>query len=180
MIWFCEAKKFRRKIVTKPSKAWIFSMAENNDILEGSPLKVFGSMTQKNIDRNSWYSPFISIDFFAAGKILKHSTEGLLYETFRHCETKIFRGKSWYFPLPFIHKQFRNQKNSETQHRGVPQRNASVLWDKQFSMENLDTPPFLSFYFFANGKFLKHSTEGLLYELFRYCETKCSRWWIVT
>ena len=32
--------------------------------------------------------------------------------------------------------------------------------------------PLLSINFLANGKFLKHSTEGFLYEMFRYCATK--------
>ena len=132
MIWFCEAKTFRRKILTKPSKAWIFSMAENNDTLKGSTMKVFGSVRQAILDRNSWYSPFLSIDFFATGKILKHSTEALLYEMFRHCETKIFRRKkSWLFPFLLIHKLFRYQKFFGTEHRRVPLRKVSVLWDKK-------------------------------------------------
>ena len=183
MIWFCEAKTFRRKIVTKTSKVWIFSLAENKETLKGSTLKVFGSVRQTILDRNSWYSLFLSIDFFATGKILKHSTEGLLYEMFqhfettnfsrkilttpppstlssillrypklmkdwrvrlqffRHCGTKFFRGNSWYFPPPLIHKLFRNQKNSETEHRGVPLRKASVLWDEIFRMKILTLPP---------------------------------------
>ena len=68
-------------------------MAEKNYTLKGSTMKVFGSVIQSIFDRNSWYSPFLSIDFYATRKILKHSTEGLLYEMFRHCETKIFRRK---------------------------------------------------------------------------------------
>ena len=38
----------------------------------------------------------------------------------------------------------------------------------------IDTHPFpiLSIKFFANRKFLKHTTEGFLYEKLRYCETK--------
>ena len=54
---------------------------------------------------------------------------------------KNVEGKSWYFPLPLIHKLFRYQKFSETQHRRVPLQNVSALWDKKFSPENLDTPP---------------------------------------
>ena len=100
MIWFCEAKTFRRKFVTKPSKAQIFLMAEKKDTLKGSTMKVFGSVRQNILDTSSWYSHFLFIDFFTIGKILKHSTEGLLYETFRHCETKNFEGKSWHFPPP--------------------------------------------------------------------------------
>ena len=53
-------------------------MAENNETLKGSTMKVFGSVRQTILDRNSCYSPFLTIDFFATGKILKHSTEGLL------------------------------------------------------------------------------------------------------
>ena len=168
---------------------------------------------------------------------------------------KVFDGKSWYSPPPFIHKLFRYRKFSETQHRRLPVRNFSALWDKKFSTENFDTtsplsysnffgtrnqcnskgfpygnfrhyetknfrrkililpppsliqtfsvpeinatvkdspteifgtvrqkifdgkswyslPPLLSINFFATGKFLKHSTEGFLYEIFRYCKTK--------
>ena len=33
-------------------------------------------------------------------------------------------------------------------------------------------PPPLSLNFFTTGNFLKQSTEGFLYEMFRYCETK--------
>ena len=68
-------------------------MAENIDTLKGSTMEVFGSVRQNILDRNSWYSPFLSIDFFATGKILKHSTEGLIYEMFRQCEKKNFRRK---------------------------------------------------------------------------------------
>ena len=75
-------------------------MAEKKDTLKGSTMKVFGSVRQNILDTSSWYSHFLFIDFFTIGKILKHSTEGLLYETFPHCETKNFEGKSWHFPPP--------------------------------------------------------------------------------
>ncbi len=65
---------------------------------------------------------------------------------------------------------------SETQHRRVPRQNFfGTVRQKIFSTtENLDTPPspFLSIHFFAAGNFLKHSTEGFTYEIFRHCETK--------
>ena len=35
-------------------------------------------------------SSLLSINFFAPGNILKHSTQEFPYETFRYCETKIF------------------------------------------------------------------------------------------
>ena len=93
MIWFCEAKTFRRKNMTKPSKAQVFLMAENNDTVKGSTMKVFGSVRQNFLDTSSWYSHFLFIDFFTIGKILKHSTQGFLYEMLLYCETKSFRRK---------------------------------------------------------------------------------------
>ena len=119
--------------------------------------------------------PLLSINFFAAGNFLKHSTEGFTYKIFRHCETKNFRRKILILPLPpLIHTLFRYRKLSETQHRRVHLQNFSALWDKKFSTENLDTPPspLLSIHFFATGNFLKHSTEGFTYKIFRHCETK--------
>ena len=87
---------------------------------------------------------------------------------------KIFDRKSWHSPSPLIHKLFRCRKLSETQHRRVHLQNFSALWNKKLSTENLDTPPspFLSIHFFAAGNFLKHSTEGFTYKIFRHCETK--------
>ena len=152
MFQFCETEKFRRKSVTKPSKAKNFWMAETNDTLKGSTMKVFGSVRQNILDRISWYTHFLSIDFFATGKILKHSTEGFFYEMFRHCETKNFRRKkSWHFPFPLIHKLFRYQKFSETEHRRVPLRKVSVLWDKKFPTKNRDIA-FWSIKLFDTGR----------------------------
>ena len=37
-------------------------------------------------------------------------------------------------------KKFRYRQFSGTQHKRVPLRNVSVLWDKKYSTENLDTP----------------------------------------
>ena len=51
----------------------------------------------------------------------------------------------------------------------------SAQWDKEFSTENLETPPTLSsIIFFATGNFLKHSTEVFPYGIFRHRETKIS------
>ena len=156
-------------------------------------------------------------NFFDTRKWWK--TKGFAYGICQHCETKIFRKESWYFPLPLIEKLFHNQKSSEAQHRRVTLRNASVVWDKKFATKNRDitvlsikssdtqfsdklrccptiffgnmrqrlskgnidtSPSLLSKNFFATRNFLKHSTEGLLYEKFWYCETKCSRQKILT
>ena len=82
---------------------------------------------------------------------------------------KNFDRKSWSPPLN--HKIFRYQKFSETQIRGVPLRKFSALWDKKILTENRD-PPLLSIKFFDTRNFLKHRSEGFLYEIFRHCETK--------
>ena len=72
-----------------------------------------------------------------------------------------------------LSKIFRDQKL--VKHQKIPLRNFSALWDKKFSIENLETPPpppLLSINFFATGKFLKYSTEGFTYQIYRHCETK--------
>ena len=70
-----------------------------------------------------------------------------------------------------MHKIFRYPKFSET--FKVCSRNFSALWDKKISIENLESPPpLLSINFLATGRFLKHSTEGFTYQIYRHCETK--------
>ena len=179
MIWFCEAKTFRRKIVTKPSKAWIFSMAENNDTLKSSTMKVFGSVRQTVLDRCSWYSPFLSIDFFATGKILKHSTEGLLHETFQHYETTNFSPKVLTSPLHTLIYTFSISEINERL-KGSPTAFFGTV-GQNFFEGTLDTSPhLLSINFSATRKILRHSTEGFLYKMLLYCETKSFRRKIVT
>ena len=95
---------------------------------------------------------------------------------FRYCEKQIFDGKSWHNRLK--HKIVRYPKINDTLN-GSPTKFLGTVRQK-FLQENLDTPPFLSLNFFATRNFLKHSTEGLLYEKFLYCETKSSRRKIVT
>ena len=87
----------------------------------------------KNRDITLW-----SIKFFDTWN---HETlKGSLTYFFGTVRQKIFKTKSWYFPLPLIHKLFRYRKFSETQHIRVALRNFSALWDKKFSTENCDTP----------------------------------------
>ena len=121
----------------------------------GVPQRNFSA--QKIFERKSWYSPpLLSINFFATGNFLKHSTEGFPYKIFRHCETKNFR-KLLTLP-PLIHKIFRYPKLSKN--RKVPLRIFSVLWDKKFSVENRDIP-LLGIKFFDTRNFLKHTKVPL-------------------
>ena len=126
-------------------------------------------------------SPLLSINFFAP-KVFSNTAQKLsTTKFFGTVRQKVFDGICRYPLPPLIHKLFRYQKFSETQHRRVHLQNFSALWDNKFSTENLDTPPPpLSINFIATGKFLKHSTEGFLYEMFRYCKTKNFRRKIVT
>ena len=81
----------------------------------------------------------------------------------RHHETKVFRRKILMLP-PFIHKLFRYRRNSETLHQMLALRNIGHCEEK-FSTENLDTP-LSSINLFATGKYPKHCTKGLPYEIF--------------
>ncbi len=185
----CETKNFRQKILIlppPPSYPYTFSLPEIfwNTPPKGSSTKCFGTVRQKIFDGKSWYSPLPSYPYtFSLPEIFWNTPpKGSSTKCFGTVRQKIFDGKSWYSPLPpLIHTLFRYRKLSETQHRRVHLQNFSALWDKKFSTENLDTPPpLLSINFFATGKFLKHSTEGFLYEMFRYCKTKNFRRKFVT
>ena len=79
---------------------------------------------------------------------------------------KIFDSKSWYSRTPrLIHKLFRYRKFSETQHRRIPLRNFSALWDKKVLTENRDTPhPLLSINFLDTRTFVKQ--KGPLMKFF--------------
>ena len=80
-----------------------------------------------------------------------------------------FDGKTWY-PPPLVRNIFR-YPNLVKQWK-VPLRKFSAQWDKKFSTENLDTPSpaLLSINFSIPETFW--NTEGFLYEMIRYCETK--------
>ena len=102
-------------------------------------------------------SPLSSINFFATGNFLEHSREVFSYKIFRHCETKNFRRKILILPPPFlIHKLFRYRKFSGTQHRRVPLRNDSVLWDKTILTEIVNPAPSLIPNIFRYPELMKH------------------------
>ena len=71
-------------------------------------------------------------------------------EIFGTVRQKIFDGKSWYSPHPLI-QTFSIPEIIETL-KDSPLRKFSALWDKKFSIENLETPP----------------PPPLLFKLFRY------------
>ena len=83
--------------------------------------------------------PSLSINFFTSESFLKHSTEGLLYEMFRNCETKQFWWKNVITTPSLILYMFRYQKLSET--KKCSPTKFSALWDEIFSTEKLIRPP---------------------------------------
>ena len=150
----------------------IFRYQRFSETQKGSLTKFFGTLRQEIFDGKSWYSPLLSINFFATGIFLTHSTEGFTRK-FSALWYKKFSTENLDTPPPLIHKLFRYREFSETQQRRVQLWIFSALWDKKISTVNLDTPPpLLSINFFATGNFLKHSREGFSYGYFRHCETQ--------
>ena len=178
MFRYCETKQLRLKNVNQPpllsltffdTRIWWNS--------KGFPYEIFRHWDKILSTQNGdTPPPVLSINFFATGNFLKHSTEGFPYHILRHCETKNLRRKTLDTPLPpLFHKLFRYRKFSETHHRRLPQRNFSgTVRQKIFDGKPwYSPPPPPSFpYIFAPWIYLKHCTEGFLYEMFRYCETK--------
>ena len=111
----------------------------------------------KRVLGQSWCPPtFFSLTFLQ--KIISN-TEGVLYEMFRYCEMKPFR-RTIVTTVPFpILNIFRFQK--ELDHRKVPLRKVSVLWDQKLDGESWCPPTFFSLTFSDLKKFLKHRTVHL-------------------
>ena len=136
----CETKNFRRKIlILPPPLIQTFSVPEINATVKDFPTEISGTVRQKIFDGKSWYSPPLSINFFATGNFWSTAEKGSPAKFFGTVRQKIFVGKSWH-----------------------------------------SLPPDSKINLFATGNFLKHSTEGFLYEMFRYCKTKNFRRKIVT
>ena len=79
-IFGTETKNFRLKILIFPpaSYPWIFSLPETfwNTALKGHSTEFFGTWDKKKFQRKLLTTPLLSINFFATGNLLKHSTEG--------------------------------------------------------------------------------------------------------
>ena len=124
---------------TPPPLIQTFSVPEINATVKDFPTEISGTVRQKIFDGKSWYSPPLSINFFATGNFWSTAEKGSPAKFFGTVRQKIFVGKSWH-----------------------------------------SLPPDSKINLFATGNFLKHSTEGFLYEMFRYCKTKNFRRKIVT
>ena len=142
-------QKLRRKIVILPPPPpplmQTFSIPEIFATVKDSPTKIFGTVRQKNFDRKSWKSlppppPLLSINFFATGRFLKHSTEGFTYQIYRHCETKNFRRKNVIHPPPSFIQFFSGPEVSETL-KDSPTKFFGTVRQKNFDRKSWKSPP---------------------------------------
>ena len=131
-----------------------------NTARKGSPTKI-STLRDKKLSTETIDTPPLSINILASGIFLNCSTEELLYETFRYCETTKIRRKNVNPPLLSLTIfDTRNWWNT----KGFPYETFRH-WDKNFSKERWYSPGLIH-KLFATGKFLKHSTEGLPHENF--------------
>ena len=145
MFRYCETKQLRLKNVNQPpllsltffdTRIWWNS--------KGFPYEIFSALRQDTFDPKWWYPPpVLSINFFATGNFLKHSTEGFPTIFFGTVRQKNLRRKTLDTPLPpLFHKLFRYRKFSETHHRRLPQRNFSgTVRQKIFDGKPWYSPP---------------------------------------
>ena len=177
MLRYCETKQFRGKNVTA-DPSLILNKLRYPKIIKHWKINIrnVSELSDKKFDRKSWYPPVLSSNSLTTGKCLIHSTEGFLYDLLRYCETKQVR-RTIVTTAPLSSYTILDTINF-LRHTRFPPQKFSALWDKKFSTESLDTrpPPSLSINFFTSENFLKHSREGLLYEIIRNSETK-QFWW---
>ena len=114
---------------------------------------------------------FLSLKFLETRKC--GNTKRLPFEIFPHCETKKFWRKIMKHH-PSL--QLLSIKNFDARfflkHKRIPYGTFWQCETKIFQWEILILLFFLSKFFFAAGKNLQHSTEGVLYAIFRYSKTK--------
>ena len=120
----------------------------------------------KNFDWKSWYAPSYPKISFKTRKLQENRRVPLQSFSFRSCETKNSSTKPW-CPLLLCMKFF--DQRISLKHQSVLQRNILVQSDKNFSLENRDTPPFLSIEDFSFQKFSK-TKNGSPAKFSRSCE----------
>ena len=92
---------------------------------------------------------------------------------------KIFDRKFWHSHPPSYPKTFSLPETFwNTAQKGSSTKCFGTVRQKIFDRKSWYSP-LLSINFLATGNFLKHSTEGFPYEIFRHCETKNFRQKIV-
>ena len=121
-------QKLRRKIAILPAYPNFFdtrNYCNSKGFLYGN----FRHCETKNFRRKILKlspPPLLSINFFATGNFLKHSTEGFTYQFFRHCKTKKFRQKIENRDITSEAQNFSIPEINETL-KGSPLRKFSAL-----------------------------------------------------
>ena len=132
-------------------------------------------MRQKIFDGKSSYSPPPLIHkLFGHRKFSETQHRRVTLRNFSALWDKKFSTENLDTPPPPLHPLIQTFSIPEINERlkGSPTAFFGTVRQKVFE-GNLDTSPsLLSINFFATTNFLKHSIEGFLYEMFRYCETK--------
>ena len=137
-------------------------------------------MSQKNFQRNlDTSSSFLSINFFATRNFLKHISRRVALRNVSVLKDKKFSTENRDISLRSINF-FNTRKGSKT--KGFPYEIFRHFDTINFRRKNSIFPPhpFLFINYFATRNFLKHSIEGCLYEVVRYCGAQMFRQKIVT
>ena len=107
----CETKKILRKILIlappPPPLIKTFSIPEIIATVKDSPTEIFGTVSQKIFNWNSWCSPSL-IQTFSIPETIATKKDSPR-ENFGTVRQKIFNGKSWYSP-PLLFKLSRYPK----------------------------------------------------------------------
>ena len=108
-----------------------------------SPNQIFGTVRQKTMDWNFWYSfPLVSKLFRSQKFSEKQHWRVVPPINFSALWDKKTLDWNFWYSFPSFSKLSHCQKLSETQHRRiVPLPKFSALWDKKLSTKTLDTPP---------------------------------------
>ena len=121
---------------------------------KGSPILFFGNVSEKHVDRTSWYSsPLLSIENFDTGVFLKNRTLPPP-KVLGYVIMTLFHGNSWY-SLVLFHRRYRFWNFSKRQK--VYSTTFQVLWDEKKLVKKLwYNPYFLSKNFFDSVFSPKH------------------------
>ena len=105
---------------------------------KGSPILFFGNVSEKHVDRNSWYSsPLLSIENFDTGVFLKNRTLPPP-KVLGYVIMTLFHGNSWY-SLVLFHRRYRFWNFSEVQKASSTKSFSSVReklfdWNSWYSL----------------------------------------------
>ena len=179
MFRYCETSAERRNFSGESWYTWP-SYARKVSILKilwntkGFPYEMRQYCEPKTLTRILMPTPFLVLSVFWNRKF-SETQKGSLTKSFGTMKQGSFT-ENPDTPNPLMHEKFLNQIFSETMKASL--RNVSLQWDKK-SLRTIVMPTqFLFPNIFPKNNFW--NTEGLIYEMFRYCEMKPFRRTILT